>query len=496
MKINQRILTLFLACLMVFALSACIGEANTPSDDSNNSTGTSETSGEDKNIFTTNVPEKNLGGRTFMFYSANWASDVLEDYEIFSEGYNEDPINDAVYDRQIYMEETMDCKINLLPQYNSETAAQTLMDCVQSGEQNFGVLLRVNKFFSLAAEGDLYNLDDLPYCDFSQPYWDDNSYETLSVMNYHFGICGDFMLRDKNATSVLIYNKDIMADLDLEDNLYSLVDAGGWTIEVLSQYAKKGSADLNGDLVIDTNDRFGLGIWRDSLFSFMNGGDTYVAEKNEEDIPIFTLGDEKVVNYAQRVMEMIYDTDSVINAHIAGNENAGGVLESMFQANQLLFAWQKAGSLPLLRETEIEYGLLPMPKADEKQEDYACDMNAWEASCLILPSNLSDEEAYYFSIFLEEFACQGRNMIYPVYYEILLKQKVALDSESQAMVDLIFDSRVLDIGVVFNWSDVAYRFCYMTMSSDTGVTSLAKAYEQLVNKEIERLSDFILDSYS
>ena len=71
-----------------------------------------------------------------------------------------------------------------------------------------------------------------------------------------------------------------------------------------------------------------------------------------------------------------------------------------------------------------------------------------------------------------------------------------MDSESQAMVDLIFDSRVLDIGVVFNWSDVAYRFCYMTMSSDTGVTSLAKAYEQLVNKEIERLSDFILDSYS
>lgn len=482
---------------MVLTVVACHDGGDDSGSTTSDDTGVTETGDEEEESkFTTNVPEKNLGGRTFMFYSANWASEALEDYEIFAEGYTEDPINDAVYDRQVYMEDTMNCKINLLPQYNSEAAAQTLMDCVASGDQDFGVLLRVNKFFSLAAEGYLYNLDNLPHCDFSQPYWDDDSYETLSVMDYHFGICGDFMLRDKNATSVLIYNKDIMADLDLEDDLYPLVKQGDWTLEVLSQYAKKGTSDLNGDQIIDVNDRYGLGIWRDSLFSFMNGGNTYVAEKNDEDIPVFTLGDEKVVNYAHRVMDLIYDTDTVINAHIAGNEDAGGVLESMFQSNQLLFAWQKAGSLPLLRETEIEYGLLPMPKATAEQENYACDMNAWEASCLILPRNLSDEEAYYFSIFLEEFACQGRNMIYPMYYEILLKQKVALDEDARAMVDLIFDSRVLDIGVVFNWSDVAYRFCYMTMTQDIGVTNLVDAYKRLVNKEIERLSDFVSDSYS
>jgi len=70
----------------------------------------------------------------------------------------------------------------------------------------------------------------------------------------------------------------------------------------------------------------------------------------------------------------------------------------------------------------------------------------------------------HFGIFLEDYACQGRNMIYPVYYDTLLQSKLVRDTESKAMLDIIFAGRVYDIGAMYNWRDFAYTFVYLTMT--------------------------------
>ncbi len=496
----KRLCAAFVAALLLLTVFACSDPTKPPSGETSE-TG-SQSSGDDTSSpvqdgkYKTNIPVNDLGGRKFTFFYANWYNDNSDPYDLFAEEFSEDPINDAVYNRQLWIEENLKCSVEAVHQFSSETACEMLIALYMSNDQDFGMILRVNKFLSLASEGYLYNLADLPNCDYEQPYWDSNSYDTLSILGYHFGVCGDFELRDKDATELLVYNKQILEDVGITDSLYELVDNKQWTLDKLAEYAKKGSKDLNGDSTWDISDRYGLGIWADSLFSFLSGGGLHVADKSSDDLPVFKLGDADVVDYSHKIMDFIYDTSTVINAHVAGNGDAGGVLEGMFQNDQLLFMWQKACDVPVLRHTDIEYGLLPMPMASDTQKEYHNNVNAWQCSCLILPANLSEEEAYYFSAFLEEFSCQGRNMIYPRYYEIMLKEKVAQDPESQKIIDLIFDSRDLDIGVVFNWSDVAYRYCSLTRTYDTGVAALYDGYKTLVEKEIERLATFVNNKYS
>ena len=49
-------------------------------------------------------------------------------------------------------------------------------------------------------------------------------------------------------------------------------------------------------------------------------------------------------------------------------------------------------------------------------------------------------------VMLEALACEYASNVVPAYYEIALKTKAARDEESQGMLDIIFNNRVIDLG--------------------------------------------------
>jgi hypothetical protein len=52
---------------------------------------------------------------------------------------------------------------------------------------------------------------------------------------------------------------------------------------------------------------------------------------------------------------------------------------------------------------------------------------------------------------LEAMSAESRYAILPVYYAIQLTGKLTRDEESRDMLNIIFNSKVWDIGAVFRW---------------------------------------------
>ena len=72
---------------------------------------------------------------------------------------------------------------------------------------------------------------------------------------------GDYNLGTFTNTECLIFNKNLMDELELEYPYQAVLD-GTWTHDMFVEYIQKATKDLNGDGQMDIeNDRYGFNGW-------------------------------------------------------------------------------------------------------------------------------------------------------------------------------------------------------------------------------------------
>ena len=76
----------------------------------------------------------------------------------------------------------------------------------------------------------------------------------------------------------------------------------------------------------------------------------------------------------------------------------------------------------------------------------------WCSSSIAVLKSASDPERT--GIIIEALSAESMYTLTPAYYDITLKTKLSRDEESAAMLDLIFENRVFDIGAMYNWGNV------------------------------------------
>lgn len=103
---------------------------------------------------------------------------------------------------------------------------------------------------------------------------------------------------------------------------------------------------------------------------------------------------------------------------------------------------------------ETYFGIIPYPKYDEEQKDYCARVSYYMPPMIpITNTNLELVGAV-----LEEANYRAKKNITPAYYDITLKGKYSRDPESISMLDLIFSSRVIDLGDTLFCSNVRDGF--------------------------------------
>jgi hypothetical protein len=356
------------------------------------------------------------------------------------------------------------------------------------------VLMLGDKISAIVPANLLTEVSRLPYLDLDKPWWD-KAVTSMSVAGKNYLLGGDMLILDNEATNAILFNKDIMVTLGLELP-YKTVKEGKWTLDKLSELTKGASADLNGDGLMEANDdRWGFVTFNDALHALLVGGGGALARKDDNDIPYMTVAESKNVSINDKAMDIMYNEKDVVNIQTALKDFGPNWIygfqayHGAFLDDRALFIWVRMRVVEKFRGMESNFGILPMPKYDEMQPNYYSAVNPWSCALLGIPQNAQDLEKI--SIILEALAAESRYTVQPAYYDIVLQRKFTRDEESAEMLDIIFTSRVYDIGAIYSFGNVFLDYIGLCQKSDRNVTSYYEKKSPSMETAISKLVDMI-----
>jgi hypothetical protein len=299
---------------------------------------------------------------------------------------------------------------------------------------------------------------------------------------------------DKDATTGIVFNKQLLQDYNLQDP-YALAKSGSWTIDKLQEMSSNVSLDVNGDGKMDDNDRYGLLYQRDTMSSFYNGCGGIIASKDEDDLPVMTLNTDRSYIILDKLYDYLYNEQicfHVMKFFDPLPEGFTNGMTRMFQANCALFMWIRMADVQNLRTMEVDFGILPIPKWDEKQARYFHSVNPYVGAAVIVPKCAPNLELT--GLFIEAISAESKYLLQPAYYEVMLTTKLTRDNESAEMLDIIFSSRIYDNGEIYDFGGIGGDLIYMTMTFDRNIASTYAKKEKMIAKQIEKtVKDFTED---
>jgi hypothetical protein len=118
----------------------------------------------------------------------------------------------------------------------------------------------------------------------------------------------------------------------------------------------------------------------------------------------------------------------------------------MFLDSRLMFVTFALVDINGLRDAEFEFGILPYPKYNEAQEEYNSLISTICVPTVSLPYNCQNPELV--GVTLSAMAFGSVDTLTVAYYDNALKTRYVRDDESGEMLDIIFSTRVYDLGFI------------------------------------------------
>ena len=401
------------------------------------------------------LPEKDYGGqeaKIFVAYNVETGTTNfgVSKNEFGAHEEDGDVVNDTRYKRNTAVEEMLNITISDYD-YNYENNLDCVHDTVRSfidklimaGDNDYMfMLLPGYTVCALAQKGSLQDLNTMQYLDLDKPWWDQKANADLTIMDRLFFTTGDISTADNDATCTVLFNKQVAQNHDLPD-IYQFVLDGKWTLDKFYSLCSDVSKDLNGDGKYDETDQYGAMVWDDIAMAVVNSTGDKCATTDADGNVILTLNNERTVNALEKYVEFGRDASQCFQYQRAVDAS-DTVAINMFSGDQVLFFMQLMQIVPKLRDMEADFGIIPFPKYDEAQDSYYNTVGSWHSVFFCMPMGTADPEMS--TIIAEALACESKYTVTDAYYDVNLKTKAARDEQSAAMLDIIFDTRVYDLG--------------------------------------------------
>ena len=435
----KKHISLLLLAAALFTAS-CSTEPTPPTSDNgigidNTVSETTQTEDVDAGI-SDNLGDFDYGGDEFHMLTRTY---VLIHSNLDSSETTGDPLNDAIYDRNRELEERFNVTFKETYYSFADGTNDYPRQFLLAGDTEYDLYTgRMINMFNYAAEQMILPADDIPHIDHTKPYWNAQLYEDLQVAGEHRFVVGDFNLSSNDFTHVLLFNKKLANDYSIE-NLYDIVRAGNWTYDKFAEISRTTVSDLNGDQKMDETDQYGYACpCNHVLPNFWIAARAELIVKDEDGLLSYIAHEnEKVLNVFERIFEMTWDND----VWHSNQQDADGVEIGIFKNNSSLFADASCFQLTTeLRDSEVEFGVLPYPKWDSAQDKYYSRIEG----CELFGVSYANPNPEMAGVIMEAMACESYNTVRPAYYDVALKTKGTRDENSVEMLDLIFENRVFD----------------------------------------------------
>ena len=479
-------LKLLPALLLIATLASCGGEA----------AGTTDTTPVDTAPATTEAVTEpgypapdtsslDFGGDELRIFSVQWGN-VSKYY--FPEEETGDSVLDACYSRLRNVEEALNVKV-AEPAWGADGQAhKDVMKTVQAGDDAYDMVFThcIDGYSDYATNNAVYNLDALPYVNFEAPWWSKSMIDTFRIgTETYFGF-GDIIL---NTPSSMFFNKEIAAEYDMPDH-YQMVRDGKWTYDTFLKQARMVSIDVNGDGKMDYNDKTGYaGDLTESLGNIPFAVGIQLTKYTDDGLQL-NFWSDKLLEVFNKTYDYFLDP-SVSQGFFRHYADVG----QGFGEGLALYTISNVNGMVNLRDSDVEFGVVPMPKYDESQSEYRCYV--WSPSVCVPTTILRPELV---GAALEQFAYESVPVT-NAYIEDLIRGKSTRDTETLEMLDIIYDSQVLDIGGTYlgfdsNFRKVFYCFYDLMSTKNDNVASFYEKSEKAILKVLDNLYTKVIENQS
>ncbi|MBQ4151252.1 MAG: hypothetical protein IJC81_05575 [Clostridia bacterium] len=347
---------------------------------------------------------------------------------------------------------------------------------------------------TLAYNRFLQDMNQIPYIDLSNEYWDQKANADLSINGKMYYTTGDIGVTDNVMTHAILFNKDMCKEYKI-DEPYALVNEGKWTLEKYSELVKKVGRDANDDGIYDSNDIYGLMTWNDPMIAILASSGEKIATINKDGFLELSLYNPRVVNLYDMYEDLVFDMSHVYNYqydNTTGKASPQGswdtARDSVFSSGRALFYMNLLEVVERHRDSDVDFGVLPYPKFNETQENYGHAVSAYHTNFLCVPIVTGDYTRS--GIVLEELAYQGKKLLTPAYYDQTLVGRGVRDQDSVAMLDIIFASRVFDVGQYYNVGTYKDQLANL-FTTRIPFTSLYETYRSQAESKIESINELM-----
>ena len=164
---------------------------------------------------------------------------------------------------------------------------------------------------------------------------------------------------------------------------------------------------------------------------------------------------------------------------------------NMQSEGRALFQFTHLDRVTLLRGYDFNFGILPNTKLHESQAEYHNAVNGWCSTSISIPITAEPERT---GIILEALTAESYYTLRTAYYEVSLKTKFLRDDESEEMLDIIFASRVYDLGNFYNWGDIFGTLNNMAAAKQTDFISRYERVMPRIERDIEKAIEMFLEN--
>lgn len=437
-----RLIAATLALICVLAAAACAK----PGDSTGSTTAEPEVTTpapETSSLYEADdLPESlDLNETVTMLYHEDF-----ENVEFFASEDASDSVEFAIKNRNSRVEKRLNIKMDFVGtpgNYNNRAAYEKVVNADFTSGNAYDVYAAYSmSVANCAYSGYCANLFDFPMINFNKPWWPEKLMSEAVINGRLYLASGDISTNMLYMMYVMYFSKQLVTDNNLDDP-YALVDAGTWTIDKMIAMAETLRSDLDDD-----NKIYGLATSSNVHYDpFFYGAGLRTLDKDQNGKLIVSnlFGSERAGDTATKIGGFL--TDSICTA------KGGNILfrdgRSLFSVNRARYASQELG------DSDLKFGVIPMPKYNEEQENYStCLGFPYTLYAISAGSNRKEAAAYM----LEALASEGYRTVTPALFEVSMKVRYVDDPTAARMFDIVRASVSFDVGRIFTSSLNNYPF--------------------------------------
>lgn len=494
-----RCLGLLLALLtLATILASCGGDGNTPADTTGSSVEQSREEGTTEELTNdvADLPDGlDFNQQVFTIRSIVQSPAAKE----FESGLNGSIIDQAVYRRNRSLEEDYNCLImndEAVGDTNTDQMLTEVEKAVLGDSTDKQIFVSAGyKMCTVAMKGLLRDINTMTYIDREKDYYSQGYNEALSIGESQYLITGRMSMSYYRYMIVMLYNRQMIIDAEVEDPQQIVLD-NAWTFERAAQMAEELYQDSDDENLKVYGYMAFVGSGSSMTDGFMSSTGMRVLGKDDDNNYTVELDTVRCSTAVGKILELLYSRGSKSSADCNWNV----LLDAFCGGKTAMTTYRlyvvETSEMSKMGNTSTGYGILPLPKMDDSQEDY---ISYVQDQCFLFgfPKNLSDELTQKVGAFFEAYSSDSYRVVRDVYYEKALTLRY-MDQKSAGIMDIIAKNVYIDpvnvyLSSAFKFTTSRLRVIYGDPSTNSIAQILAKYAGETLEKNVADLNETFQD---